>query len=234
MTARETALRKRIANEIPGFSVESKEKSLLHKIIGILFKPFCPDYMTRFSTTIYPKVYLPRNLMEPDNPARFHVLAHEWVHLYDRHREGWLFNILYLFPQILAPLFWLMSLSVLPWVVATWTLIGLGFACLLPWPAPFRRQYELRGYALSWALNHWDRPRSTSDLGIDISEKDRIANRLCGWDYYMCCWSKKKIMDELDQFESWLEGKIPLEDFEGRPMYPITTVKTFVDCYTRK
>jgi hypothetical protein len=230
MGPRESAFVKRIANEIPGFSVERKGSSYVQQVIGFLVKPFCPDYATHFATTIYPKVYLPGNLLLPENGnAKFQVLAHEWVHLYDRRQEGFPFNFMYLFPQSLSPLFLMLAASTWKLPIAGWSLLALAVLALLPWPAPWRLKYELRGYVMGWALDAWE---SKSGPSTDIKEK--IVKQLTGWAYYKTCWSKQEIVRRLDIAEKWASGQVRLGKFEGRPMYPYIVVKDFVDKFPRK
>ena len=77
--------------------------------------------------------------------SRIATLAHEYVHLKDRKRLGWLFNILYLSPQIFA----LLAIGAI-W--NSWWLLSLLF--LLPWPSPGRAWLEARAYKVTIVL-HW-------------------------------------------------------------------------------
>jgi len=75
-------------------------------------------------------------------------LAHEYVHLKDRKRMWLLFNLLYLFPQNLAPFALLGAFGNSP----LWYLFLL---FLLPIPSPTRAWLEFRGYRMTlavWAL----------------------------------------------------------------------------------
>jgi len=228
MSPREASFVKHLQREIPNFIILRKDQSRFHKIVAILFKFFCPNYLTHYTTTIYPRVYLPSKLLLPENSnTRFRALAHEWVHLYDRRQEGPLFNFRYLFPQSLLLLFWSIALCVVFWPIAFWVFIGLGVACLLPWPAPFRLSYELRGYLMSWALDAWETKQ------VDWGVKDQIVTQLTGWAYYKTCWNKTKVMRRLVVAEKWIEGLMRIEGFEGRPTYPYAVVKAFVDKFPR-
>ena len=134
-----------IRKQIPGFRLRSKVESKLMQLLSVVLffnKRFMEDYVT----TLYPMVYVPE-LPWDEQPveSRIITLAHEYVHLKDRKRLGWLFNILYLSPQIFALLaigaFWNL-----------WFLLALLF--LLPLPSPGRAWLEWRGYRMSMAL-YW-------------------------------------------------------------------------------
>ena len=63
---------------------------------------FNKKFMTNYVTTSYPKVYVPELPWKPSNHVgAIATLAHEYVHLSDRKRMGWLFNLLYITPQAL-------------------------------------------------------------------------------------------------------------------------------------
>ena len=139
-------LQEYIREKIPGFEIKEKSQSLWMKILSkILF--FTPDFMDRFVTTLYPKVYVPSLLRwESNNFFSIITVAHEYVHLYDRKRLGLFFNFLYLSPQVLVVLALLYPLN-------TWFLLFL--VCLLPLPSPGRAWAEFRGYRMSMAVHHW-------------------------------------------------------------------------------
>ena len=133
-----------IESSIAGFKIIDKRESALMRVLSfVLF--FNKVFMTRYITTIYPKVYVPELPWAPDKPlGRLSILAHEYVHLKDRQRLGLLFNILYLSPQIFA----LLSLGAI-WNM--WWLLALLF--LLPLPSPGRAWLEMRGYRMTMAIN---------------------------------------------------------------------------------
>ncbi len=139
-------LEKHIKKEFPKFEIIDKRESKLMKLLAkVLF--FNKTFMTSYITVIGSKVYVPKMPWKEDNPyGATEVLAHEWVHMKDGKRLGFLFKFLYLFPQILAPLallgFWN------PW----YFLFAL---CILPLPAPWRTKLELRGYTISMACRYW-------------------------------------------------------------------------------
>jgi hypothetical protein len=75
------------------------------------------------------------------------TLAHELVHVDDASRLGPLFAFAYATPQIFA----LLATLAIFW--SKWHLLWL--VALLPIPSPLRAWLELRGYAMSMAVNFW-------------------------------------------------------------------------------
>lgn len=135
-----------VQSQISGFQVISKKESRLMKLLSVILF-FNKRFMTGYITTLYPRVYVPSLPWIPEKPiGRISILAHEYVHMSDRKRLGWLFNVLYLSPQIFA------SLSLLA-VFNLWWLLALLF--LLPIPSPGRAWLEFRGYRMSMAVNWW-------------------------------------------------------------------------------
>ena len=176
-----------ISQQIQGFEIIEKNQSLWMKFLSkLLF--FTPDFMDRFITAIYPKVYIPSlQKWEANNYYSTEILCHEYVHLSDRKRYGLLFNFLYLTPQLLAIVALLYPLS--PWFL-------LFLVCLLPLPSPGRAWAELRGYRMSMAVRYW----LTGDK-IDI---DFIVQQFTGRNYYWMLPAKKWV-------ENWFQteyGKI--------------------------
>jgi len=133
-----------IKKQIPEFRLRSKKDSALMQVLAVILF-FNKDFLDRYVTTIYPEVYVPDLPWLRPIESRISILAHEYVHLKDRKRLGWLFNILYLSPQI----FTLLAFGAL-W--NTWFLVALLF--LLPLPSPGRAWLEFRAYKVSMAL-HW-------------------------------------------------------------------------------
>lgn len=133
-----------IKKQIPEFRLRSKKDSTLMQLLAVaLF--FNKDFSDRYVTTIYPEVYVPDLPWSRPTESRISILAHEYIHLKDRKKMGWLFNILYLSPQIF-------SLLALGAFWNTWWLMALLF--LLPIPSPGRAWLELRAYKMSIAI-HW-------------------------------------------------------------------------------
>jgi hypothetical protein len=109
---------------------------------------FVPNFMTRYTTVWGGNIYLPDGWKKKGNIARTAVIAHEGIHLHDRRILGkYLFNFLYLCPQILA-LFALLALG-----GNLWWLLCLLF--LLPIPSVTRSLLEIRGYRMTMAILYW-------------------------------------------------------------------------------
>jgi hypothetical protein len=143
--------------------IKFKNKSLLMKIISkILF--FNKKFMTNYTTTIGNTIYFPsRDFLYNDNIFSEEILLHELVHINDN-KKDLLFPIKYLFPQILFPLsFFLLFLNI-------WIFLPVAILLLLPLPAIFRKNYELRGYTASLiAANEiW----KEKNVPLDMREKN--------------------------------------------------------------
>lgn len=133
-----------IKDQIPSFELRSKKESNLMRLLSaVLF--FNKEFMTNYVTTLYPRVYVPEIPWKKPLTSQINVLAHEYVHLKDRKKLGWLFNILYLSPQLFA----LLALGAF-WNI--WWLAALLF--LLPLPSPGRAWLEFRAYKMTVVL-HW-------------------------------------------------------------------------------
>ena len=130
-----------IYKNIPGFQILEKENSRLMRLLSFLFF-FNKKFMSNYTTTIYPKVYFPKSILGSGDPIqKITIMAHEYVHMSDRKRLGILFNILYLSPQIFAPLALLAI-----WFSNLWLLCLL---FLLPIPSIGRAYFEYKAYKMS-------------------------------------------------------------------------------------
>jgi hypothetical protein len=135
-----------IKNSIPGSEIRSKKQSTMMKFLSKLMF-FYNRFMTGYVTTWYPYIYVPKLPWKVHNDApAIATLAHEWVHLYDRRRLGWIFNFLYIMPQCFFVFGLLAFWS--PWFL-------LFFLFLLPIPSPGRAWAEFRGYRMSIAVYYW-------------------------------------------------------------------------------
>ena len=140
------SLEQHIKKEFPKFEIIDKRESKLMKLLSkVLF--FNKTFMTSYITVIGSKVYVPKMPWKKTNPfSAISVLSHEWVHMKYGKQLGFMFKLLYLFPQILTPLFLLGFWN--PWFF-------LFALCILPFPALWRAKFELRGYAISMAVSWW-------------------------------------------------------------------------------
>ena len=188
-----------IENKIHAFSLESKEDSGLFCVLSkIVFwnKRFNTDYVT----TLYPKVYVPSlPWKEEDHFGAFSVLAHEYIHLKDRKRLKFFFNLLYLSPQVFS------LLSLFSLVHSSWWLLCLLF--LLPIPSPGRAWLEYRGYRCNMAIWYW--------ITEDRIDFDWIANQFVGSPYYWMFPFRRVLIELLERdYQRLREGHVPEELLE--------------------
>ena len=183
LNAKRLNLEQYIKSQIPEFELKDKKESrLINFFSKILF--FNKDFMTKYVTTIYPKVYVPEIPWKEDAPiSATATLAHEYVHLKDRKRMGLLFNFLYLFPQNLV-FFSLLGIFN-PW----WYLCLL---CALPIPSPTRAWLEYRGYRMTlFVYEYFGAMRNIDDF------TDWIAEHFTNSSYYWMFPAKSYIKNKL-------------------------------------
>lgn len=93
------ALEADLARALPRFAVRYKDESALQRLIGRLLRPFCPTYLTGYTTAMFGRVYFPsrawRATVGPGTVYR--ILRHEAVHLRDARRFPLVFHFTYLF-----------------------------------------------------------------------------------------------------------------------------------------
>jgi len=174
---------------IPNSEIRSKKQSTIMKFVGKLMF-FNKRFMTGYVTTWYPHIYVPKLPWKYKNdlPA-IATLAHEWVHLYDRKRLGWIFNLFYASPQCFAPFA----------LLAFWNLWFLLFLlCALPLPSPGRAWAEIRGYRMTMAVYYW-----LSGQKVDIKW---MVEQFVGSSYYFMWpfrgWLMKKFQKEFDKIKN--------------------------------
>jgi hypothetical protein len=184
------ALAEKIKRRVPGFKIRYKNESKWQWFLSkLLF--FNKDYLTKFVTTSKEDVWYPsREYITKNRWKAFKILAHEYVHLLDWQMHPILFQLMYVFPQVLSLL---SLLSILAAFFSNWWLTALSaLLFLLPIRSFTRAQIELRGYTMSLAVNFW-RYASVQQKTID-----RIAEHFTGWRYYRM-YPKEKVVEE------WLE-----------------------------
>jgi hypothetical protein len=164
-----------VANEIPGFSVEVKEKSGIMRTAAAAVWLFNRDFLTRYVTTWYPKVFVPAQLVT--EPAEvWPVLCHELVHLKKARKSRLVHAVSYLFPACFAPL---ALLSIAAAGGDLWWLLNLCWLLfLLPLPAYFRMLEELEGYRMDLAVEYW------TTGGVTNFTITRVAGQFTGPAYY--------------------------------------------------
>ena len=173
-----------IETNIPSFELRSKEDSMIFTILSKIFF-FNKNIQTRFITTLYPHVYLPRLPYQStfrDDASAIEILAHEYIHLKDRKKYGWLFNFAYLSPQIFA-LFAPLAL------LEPWWLLSL--IALLPFPSPGRAWIEFRGYKTSLAVYYW--------LHGKKHDIDFIVKQFTGSGYYWMMPFEKYLVEKFEK-----------------------------------
>lgn len=128
----------------PDLVIKYKDQSGFMKFLGTLLF-FNKSFMTDYTTTIGSTVYLPTESYTTVKPvSAAAVLLHELVHIKDAHKISKpLFMLLYLSPQIMAPLCLLLLL--LSWKIA----LPVFILFASPIPSYFRMYFERRAYFAS-------------------------------------------------------------------------------------
>lgn len=202
-----------IKKRIPQFEVRWKNKgpgSAGQKVISRLIWLFNRQYMTEYISTFYPRVYWPSSLDYWKNPASsLETLAHEGVHLFDGHDHRFWFGFSYLLPALFA----LLSLGALAAIWASnWFLLFLAaLACLLPLPAYWRMRWELRGYAMSMAVDAW---RNGS---VTAATKRMTLDNFTGSAYYFMWPFRKGMERRLDEAEKSIHNG---DILQWSPLFP--------------
>lgn len=204
------ALREHIAKQIPGFNIGYKNENFISKLLGVLAWPFNRQYMTRFTTTRFPDVLFPnRAFVEKSPRSAWKILAHEYMHLWDRLNRGPLFNVDYALPQLLAVFAFVALLAI--WL-GPWGLFGLvPLIALAPWPSPGRKNIELRGYKMSMAVNGW----RYGD--VRESTKEWIVEQFTSSSYYFMWPFAKSIATALDDAELAIKNGDILKGEDAQP-----------------
>lgn len=130
------------------FYVKFKDQSWFMKFLNFFMQIFNKNFMTGYITTIGNTVYFPsEEFIKENEEMAMMVLAHEIVHVSQfENRGGFLFSVMYLFPQCLAALA-LCAIFAVFWLPMLWFLVFLVF--LAPIPAPWRTRFEVEGYTMS-------------------------------------------------------------------------------------
>jgi hypothetical protein len=169
------------------FKVAFKDESPLMGVLGFCLRPLNPAFMQDTATTLGSTVWFPsRQYYEAFGEG---MLAHEFVHLWDKADNPWWFGLSYLMPQVLiAPI--LVLAGVLSFMGAPWlslALAPLALACFFL-PSPWRVAWELRGYAATLAHAYW-----TEGYGISVST---LVKWFTSWSY--CRMSQDPAQVELE------------------------------------
>lgn len=167
--------------EFMGMKIRFKDESKFMKFLGFLLF-FNKNFMTTYTTTIGSTVWFPSREFVKARPDVWKILCHEAVHYEDAKKYKIGFYLWYLFPQVLTPLALLAVFNL-------WFLLFL--VCLLPLPAPGRKWAEMRGYAMTLAVEYW---RSHQRLA---GPPDQIVKQFTGMSYYLMWPFKTAVKREL-------------------------------------
>jgi hypothetical protein len=185
----------KFASEHYDAQIKFKNESWMMKLLGkALF--FNSKFMTRFVTVVGKKIYFPsREKMEKNPGSTAQVLCHEMVHMDDERIAGSLmFRLSYLLPQ------WLALLSVSSIFVGP---IGLAFLVFfLPWPSFFRTFWELRGYAVTDAVQY--------ELTGRFTKKEWMSKQFTSSSYFFMWPFSKLIGRKIEENRELIKkGQLP-------------------------
>jgi hypothetical protein len=206
-----------VMRKIPQFEVRFKDENRFQRALGFVVGWFNPEYMTEFTTTLFPCVYFPNRPFVVDNSeTAWKILAHEYVHLCDTQDSPVLFRLRYLMPQIISILSLLAVLAFwIPWMLLF--LVTLIF--LIPWPSQGRSSIESRGYAMSLAVDYW-----TEGTPISKESKDWVTQQFLGWAYYRMGTSK--IFETVESITSAIESGAILSGPKSEPYMDVYLMLT--------
>lgn len=183
-----------------GGEIRPKEDSTIMKILAIVL--FFNRKFMSYTTVIKNVVYVPKKFIntpkeEIDNYMHFiyaQVLAHEVVHIWDTKERGQLsVTISYLLPQLFAiPA--LLAFGAFWNIHMLWFLVMLVF--LAPLPSPGRKNFEMRGYAMSMAFEIWYNEKQSQTL-YELEPPNWIIKQFTGWGYYKMFPFHNAIAEEL-------------------------------------
>jgi len=92
-----------------------------------------------------------------------------------------------------ASVFGIVATLALAIIVTKWKALALlGLVVLAPWPAPWRVEYELRGYGMTLAVTQWVRGSVPDDF------KKLIVEQFTGPAYYFMSWNRPAIERTLE------------------------------------
>lgn len=211
------ALEGEMRRTTPGFKRVQSSKSVLMRTLSLVVHIFNPRWLSSFSVSLPPYVYMPDWAFVPGNERRvWKILAHEFVHQVSQKEKGsfsmWLS---YFFPQNLALLSVLSLLAIFSSSVWLWFLLFLLF--LAPLPAPLRSDEEHTAYAMSMAVNYW-RYGTITDYQVSW-----VANQFTSSSYYFM-WPFRKWVVERVEAEA-----LKVVNGQYDRVYPFSFVKSLVE-----
>lgn len=171
-----------------GINISYKTESLLMKIIGVILF-FNKNFMENYTTTIGNTIYFPsRDRVEKaSDDENLVILSHEFVHIKDSERIGpLLFKIIYLSPQIFAPIFGLLFFILFNWYIGLIVFLVL----LSPLPAYGRMRLEKRAYKTNLYSMTRILKQSSQSEGFIMGRQARsyvwISKQFISSAYYFC------------------------------------------------
>jgi hypothetical protein len=186
------------------YNISFKDKSLFMKILSYLLF-FVPNF-SKMTTTIGKTIYFP-NEEYLDKVSSLSTLAHEIRHIHDE-KKMFLYKVLYLFPQSLSFIFFLLSF----W--SLWFLIP-ALVSLSPLPAIFRKKIEINGYITTLFISNLllkeQRLNVEERKAVLLTYIDRINQFFTGPTYYfMWVFGVKSLL--LSKLEDILNEKLEKDD----------------------
>jgi len=163
---------KELTKLCPQLKIDYKDSSVLMKALsGALF--FNKTFKTDFITTIGHTVYFPsKDYIEKDPLSAAIVLAHEYTHIKESESTGQIkYSILYMMPQIL-----LLLIIPLIFIIGWYALFCLLF--LLPLPAYWRKNTEVRGYTTTLFGDHYFLKKLNYSDAEVTARLERAAERI--------------------------------------------------------
>lgn len=219
-----------LTEKTPSLRIKYKDQSLFMKILGkLLF--FNPKFMIDYITTIGDTIYFPSKtkLESCHNYSQIVVLTHEYQHISDSQgffKKFW-YNISYLFPQILfVPFLIAAIISIFFSNIVGIVLFILTFISLLPFPAPGRKYWELRGYTMSLLMMAAIHDKLYGNTNNDIklttlsSQAQYYNSQFTSAAYYFM-WPAGVIKELQSVKQDIISGKIFEKDNLYRDMYKI-------------
>ena len=150
------------------------------------------QFMESYNTTIGYSVYVSEwTIVNKQWDSLYKTMRHEFIHMLQKNKYKILFDLTYLFPQILAVGSLLAFLAI--WFSNWWLMSLLCLLFLGPLPAPWRTKWEIEGYTASMLTQF----EMTGE--IPKSRIDNIIGHFTSMDYFMMC-----------PFRSWITRKITL------------------------
>lgn len=188
--------------DFPKAKIAYKDKSKFMRFLGKIVSLYSPGFMSYVTTVIGNTVYFPSEDYLKDNyQAALKIACHEYVHFCDRREEGMLFEVKYLFPQVLAVLG---LVSIFSFIHISFILFSLFFVFLVPGiPAPYRTRVELAGFAMNLYFLHRGRPKNP----VLEQEASDLAGLFTGSWYYWMARDRQLVASMLlDRYERFPES----------------------------